>query len=366
MTNSNLNFNPNIDETDSAESNIPPIEQLTEDNKQNIELNSLQIEGTDPKGKAIKNRRGRIIGYENDTEEGFDKDAFLDYKNNNYTNPQIGRSVVRNNESDIIRGEFNQKDLFAEFEQNIRPLSVLEKTFPSNLRFQLTQEERNKFAVRKEDGSIDHAATDRKFAVLGENKYARASVAGIANIPNELYKIGRYIGGDRTPDNLYALQDLGLELEDDKDDFAYQTTKFLAGFLLPYAGLSKTGKVLSGWKMLKGVNGLGLANPAFRSFVAGSIAETIAIDAYDENLFNFLADIVSPVVNNRFVRPIVEYLSAPERGEGADYGEAAFKSFLANSLFFEAVPVAGGAAIKSVPKIKKTLEPYAVRLIDNF
>ena len=102
MTNSNPNFNPNIDETDSAESNIAPIEQLTEDNKQNIELNTLQTEGTDPKGKAIKNRRGRIIGYENDTEEGFDKDAFLDYKNNNYTNPQIGRSVVRNNESDII------------------------------------------------------------------------------------------------------------------------------------------------------------------------------------------------------------------------------------------------------------------------
>ena len=42
MTNSNPNFNPNIDETDSAESNIAPIEELTEDNKQNIELNSLQ------------------------------------------------------------------------------------------------------------------------------------------------------------------------------------------------------------------------------------------------------------------------------------------------------------------------------------
>ena len=32
MTNSNPNFNPNIDETDSMESNIAPIEQLTEDN----------------------------------------------------------------------------------------------------------------------------------------------------------------------------------------------------------------------------------------------------------------------------------------------------------------------------------------------
>ena len=77
-SNSNPNFNANIDETDSAESNIPPIEELVEENKQNIELNSLQTEGTDPKGKAIKNRRGRTIGYENDTEEGFDKDAFLD------------------------------------------------------------------------------------------------------------------------------------------------------------------------------------------------------------------------------------------------------------------------------------------------
>ena len=37
MTNSNPNFNANIDETDSAESNIPPIEELVEENKQNIE-----------------------------------------------------------------------------------------------------------------------------------------------------------------------------------------------------------------------------------------------------------------------------------------------------------------------------------------
>ena len=359
MTNSNPNFNPNIDETDSAESNIAPIEQLTEDNKQNIELNSLQIEGTDPKGKAIKNRRGRIIGYENDTEEGFDKDAFLDYKNNNYTNPQIGRSVVRNNESDIIRGEFNQKDLFAEFEQNIRPLSVLEKTFPSNLRFQLTQEERNKFAVRKEDGSIDHAATDRKFAVLGENKYARASVAGIANIPNELYKIGRYIGGDRTPDNLYALQDLGLELEDDKDDFAYQTTKFLAGFLLPYAGLSKTGKVLSGWKMLKGVNGLGLANPAFRSFVAGSIAETIAIDAYDENFFNFLIDIDTPYLD--FAKPLFDVLAADET-RTEDLGIAKLRQFLAGGVFGEVLGYGGSKVAQ-----KLVLEPigYGAKATGN-
>ena len=359
MTNSNPNFNPNIDETDTEEANIAPIGDLVEDNTKNIELNTLQTDGLDPKGKPIKNRRGRIVGYENDKEEGFDKDAYFDFKNNNYTNPQIGRSVVRNNESDIIRGEFNQKDLFAEFEQKIRPLSIFEKSFPSNLRFELTPEERNKFAVRKEDGTIDHAATDRKFAVLGENKYARAAAAGVLNIPNEIYKIGRYIGGDRTPDNLYSLQELGLELEDDKDDFAYQTTKFLSGFLLPYAGLSKTGKVLSGWKMLKGVNGLGLANPAFRSFVAGSVAETIAIDAYDENFFNFLIDVDTPYLD--FAKPLFEVLAADET-RTEDLGVAKLRQFLAGGVFGEVLGY-GGAKVGQ----KLILEPigYGARATGN-
>ena len=79
--------NPNIDETDSAESNIAPIEQLTEDNKQNIELNTLQTEGTDPKGKAIKNRRGRIIGYEEAEETEVDKVSSIDEAERNF-NPE--------------------------------------------------------------------------------------------------------------------------------------------------------------------------------------------------------------------------------------------------------------------------------------
>jgi len=194
----------------------------------------------------------------------------------------------------------------------------------------------------------------------------RATAAGIVDIPNEIKHLSDYLQGNPyDPNELIDLKALGLEKEGDMDNAAYQVFKFGGGFLIPYAGFNKALKGIKGIKALQGIKNYDKIATGARWFTASSAADFVAIDKFDENLFNFLADIESPVVNNRFVRPIVEYLSAPERGEGADYGEAAFKSFLANSLFFEAVPVAGGAAIKSVPKLRKTLDPYAVRLIDN-
>ena len=194
----------------------------------------------------------------------------------------------------------------------------------------------------------------------------RATAAGIVDIPNEIKHLSDYLQGNPyDPNELIDLKALGLEKEGDMDNAAYQVFKFGGGFLIPYAGFNKALKGIKGIKALQGIKNYDKIATGARWFTASSAADFVAIDKFDENLFNFLADIESPVVNNRFVRPIVEYLSAPERGEGADYGEAAFKSFLANSLFFEAVPVAGGAAIKSVPKLRKTLEPYAVRLIDD-
>ena len=194
----------------------------------------------------------------------------------------------------------------------------------------------------------------------------RATAAGIVDIPNEIKHLSDYLQGNPyDPNELIDLKALGLEKEGDMDNAAYQVFKFGGGFLIPYAGFNKALKGITGIKALQGIKNYDKIATGARWFTASSAADFVAIDKFDENLFNFLADVESPVVNNRFVRPIVEYLSAPERGEGADYGEAAFKSFLANSLFFEAVPVAGGELIKRVPKLKKTLDPYAVRLIDN-
>ena len=177
----------------------------------------------------------------------------------------------------------------------------------------------------------------------------RATAAGIVDIPNEIKHLSDYLQGNPyDPNELIDLKALGLEKEGDMDNAAYQVFKFGGGFLIPYAGFNKALKGIKGIKALQGIKNYDKIATGARWFTASSAADFVAIDKFDENLFNFLADIESPVVNNKFVRPIVEYLSAPERGEGADYGEAALKSFLANSLFFEAVPVAGGAAINQL------------------
>ena len=149
---------------------------------------------------------------------------------------------------------------------------------------------------------------------------------------------------------------------------AYQIFKFGSGFLIPYAGFNKALKGIKGIKALQGIKNYDKIATGARWFTAGGAADFVGVDAYDENLFNFLADIESPVVNNRFVRPIVEYLSAPERpeeGDESNFGEAKLKQFLTGTVFGETIGITGLAATKGLPKLKSVLEPYAIRLIDD-
>ena len=197
----------------------------------------------------------------------------------------------------------------------------------------------------------------------------RATAAGIVDIPNEIKHLSDYLQGNPyDPNELIDLKALGLEKEGDMDNAAYQVFKFGGGFLIPYAGFNKALKGIKGIKALQGIKNYDKIATGARWFTAGGAADFVGVDAYDENLFNFLADIESPVVNNRFVRPIVEYLSAPERpGEGdeSNFGEAKLKQFLTGTVFGETIGITGLAATKGLPKLKSVLEPYAIRLIDD-
>ena len=197
----------------------------------------------------------------------------------------------------------------------------------------------------------------------------RATAAGIVDIPNEIKHISDYLQGNPyDPNELIDLKALGLEKEGDMDNAAYQIFKFGSGFLIPYAGFNKALKGIKGIKALQGIKNYDKIATGARWFTAGGAADFVGIDAYDENLFNFLADIESPVVNNRFVRPIVEYLSAPERpeeGDESNFGEAKLKQFLTGTVFGETIGITGLAATKGLPKLKSVLEPYAIRLIDD-
>jgi len=202
-----------------------------------------------------------------------------------------------------------------------------------------------------------------------EETFFRATAAGIVDIPNEIKHISDYLQGNPyDPNELIDLKALGLEKEGDMDNAAYQIFKFGSGFLIPYAGFNKALKGIKGIKALQGIKNYDKIATGARWFTAGGAADFVGIDAYDENLFNFLADIESPVVNNRFVRPIVEYLSAPERpeeGDESNFGEAKLKQFLTGTVFGETIGITGLAATKGLPKLKSVLEPYAVRLIDD-
>ena len=203
-----------------------------------------------------------------------------------------------------------------------------------------------------------------------DKQFFRAVGAGIFDIPNEIKHISDWAQGNPyDPNELIDLKVLGLEKEGDKDDAFYQITKFSSGFLIPYLGFSKALGKINGIKALglEGVKHIDKVATGARWFTAGGAADFVAIDAYDENLFNFLAGIKNPIVNNSFVKPIFEYLEAPEKPEEGDpdnYGEAKLKQFFAGTVFGEAVGLTATGAIKAAPILKKGIAEKSVDVVD--
>ena len=230
--------------------------------------------------------------------------------------------------------------------------------FPS----QITPEEVDRAQKTQEELFVGKTEEDKQFF--------RAVGAGILDIPNEIKHISDWAQGNPyDPNELIDLKALGLEKEGDTDDAFYQISKFSSGFLVPYVGFSKALGKINGIKALglEGVKHIDKVATGARWFTAGGAADFVAIDAYDQNLFNFLAGIENPIVNNSFVKPIFEYLSAPERpkeGDVDNYGEAKLKQFFAGTVFGEAVGLGVTAGIKGAPILKKGIAEKSVDVVD--
>ena len=206
-----------------------------------------------------------------------------------------------------------------------------------------------------------------------EGTFFRATAAGIVDIPNEIKHLSDWLSGNPyDPNELINLKKLGLEKDGDLDDAAYKIFKFGSGFLIPYGGFNKAlkGIKLTGQagKAIKGMKYYKQVATGSRYAGASAAADFFAIDKYDDNLFNYLAEIENPYLAKRFVEPIFDYLAAPERpeeGEDSNYGEAVLKSVLANTLFGEVIGTTVTVAPKVLPAAKKTLGPYFADVIDN-
>ena len=230
--------------------------------------------------------------------------------------------------------------------------------FPS----QITQEEVDRAQKTQEELFVGKTEEDKQFF--------RAFGAGILDIPNEIKHISDWAQGNPyDPNELIDLKALGLEKEGDTDDAFYQISKFSSGFLVPYLGFSKALKRINGIKALglEGVKHIDKVATSARWFTAGGAADFVAIDAYDENLFNFLAGVENPIVNNGFTKPFFEFLSAPERPKEGDvdkYGEAKLKQFFAGSVFGETVGLSATGVIKGAPILKKGIAEKSVDVVD--
>ena len=230
--------------------------------------------------------------------------------------------------------------------------------FPS----QITQEEVDRSQKTQEELFVGKTEEDKKFF--------RAVGAGLFDIPNEIKHISDWAQGNPyDPNELIDLKALGLEKEGDKDDAFYQMSKFSSGFLVPYVGFSKALGKINGIRALglEGVKHIDKVATGAKWFTAGGAADFVAIDAYDQNLFNFLAGVENPIVNNGFTKPFFEFLSAPERpkeGDPDNYGEAKLKQFFAGTVFGETVGLTATAGIKGAPILTKGLAEKSVDVVD--
>ena len=208
-----------------------------------------------------------------------------------------------------------------------------------------------------------------------DQRFFRAIGAGLLDIPNEIKNIGDWaMGNPYDPNQLINLKALGFEKDGDKDDALYNITKFATGFLLPYGGFSKVltkgGKALQGIKGIKAIKNVKYADKVATGakwFTAGAAADFVGIDAYDENLFNFMMGVENPIINNGFVKPFFEYLAAPERpGEGdpSNFGEAKLKQLYSGAVFGEMIGGGFVVGTKLAPKAGRALAEGAEQVVD--
>ena len=99
----------------------------------------------------------------------------------------------------------------------------------------------------------------------------------------------------------------------------------------------------------------GLSNRYVRNFAVGTVADSIAFNAYDDNLFNFINDQVPSLRN-----PIFNYLEA-KTPEEESFAEAKLKQLLVGGILGETIGFAFEIAAPAVFKVAKKVTKPVVK-----
>ncbi len=175
------------------------------------------------------------------------------------------------------------------------------------------------------------------------SKVIRGALSGPIKAVNETVEfvddIYDYAVGNPYDNNeLIDLQALGLEIKNDKEDWAYTMPQAITQFLLPAGAIGKG---------LKGTKLVGMNNAWARNALAGFVTDAVVQDPYEENLFNMIDK------HPRLGGVITDVLKA-KTPEEIGVADARFRQAASGLVAGEALTALG----LGVKAIKKTPELY--------
>tara|TARA_Y100000114_G_scaffold76281_1_gene69901 strand:+ start:151 stop:4881 length:4731 start_codon:yes stop_codon:yes gene_type:complete len=247
----------------------------------------------------------------------------------------------------------NKKGFFENLDQTIQDTQAKTVDFFDNAfggdKRTLEEIKENRQRIRDE-GIAKRKEIDSKLKKTKTSKVLRGTISGPLKAINETVEfvddIYDYAAGNPYDNNeIIDLKALGLEVQGDKEDWAYTLPQAVSQFLLPQGLIGKG---------LKATKLAGMNNAWTRNALAGFITDAVVQDPFEENLFNMIDK------HPGLASPISELLKSKTEDE-ISVAEARLRQAGGGFIAGEALTVLG-LGIKGIKKVPDVYERITKRL----
>ena len=247
----------------------------------------------------------------------------------------------------------NKKGFLKNLDENIQDAQAKTVDFFDNAfggdKRTLEEIKENRQKIRDE-GKAKREEIDTTLKKTKASKVIRGTISGPLKAINETVEfvddIYDYAAGNPYDNNeIIDLKALGLEVQGDKEDWAYTLPQAVSQFLLPQGLIGKG---------LKATKLAGMNNAWTRNALAGFITDAVVQDPFEENLFNMIDK------HPGLASPISELLKSKTKDE-ISVAEARLRQAGGGFIAGEALTVLG-LGIKGIKKVPDVYERITKRL----
>ena len=247
----------------------------------------------------------------------------------------------------------NKKGFLKNLDENIQDAQAKTVDFFDNAfggdKRTLEEIKENRQKIRDE-GKAKRKEIDTTLKKTKASKVIRGTISGPLKAINETVEfvddIYDYAAGNPYDNNeIIDLKALGLEVQGDKEDWAYTLPQAVSQFLLPQGLIGKG---------LKATKLAGMNNAWTRNALAGFITDAVVQDPFEENLFNMIDK------HPGLASPISELLKSKTKDE-ISVAEARLRQAGGGFIAGEALTVLG-LGIKGIKKVPDVYERITKRL----